>query len=66
MPTERYKAEQIMTPLRQVEVVIANGQTTTQACREAGVSEQAFYRWRKSTAAKRLKVRSRRTSSPSG
>jgi hypothetical protein len=46
MPTKRYKPEQIMTLLRQVEVVIANGRTTPQACREAGISEQTYYRWR--------------------
>ena len=46
MPAKRYKAEQFMA-LQQVEVVIANGQTTPRACREAGISEQTFYRWRK-------------------
>jgi hypothetical protein len=33
--------------LRQIEVAIANGKTTPQACKEAGVTEQTFYRWRK-------------------
>ena len=33
--------------LRQVEVGIANGKTTPQACREAGITEQTYYRWRK-------------------
>jgi putative transposase len=62
MPNKRYKPEQIMTLLRQVEVVIANGKTTPQACREAGISEQTFYRWRKEYGglkldqAKRLKA----------
>jgi putative transposase len=62
MPTKQYKPEQIMTLLRQVEVVIANGQTTPQACREAGISEQTYYRWRKEYGglkldqAKRLKA----------
>jgi putative transposase len=62
MPIKRYKPEQIMTLLRQVEVVIANGTATPQACREAGISEQTFYRWRKEYGglkldqAKRLKA----------
>jgi putative transposase len=62
MPTKRYKAEQIMSLLRQVEVVVANGQTTPQAWREAGITEQTFYRWRKEYGglkldqAKRLKA----------
>jgi putative transposase len=28
-------------------VAIANGKTTAQACREAGLTEQTYYRWRK-------------------
>jgi putative transposase len=62
MPIKGYKPEQIMTPLRQVEVVIANSKTAPQACREAGISEQTFYRWRKEYGglkldqAKRLKA----------
>jgi putative transposase len=44
MPTKKYQPEHIMTPLRQVEVMIANGQTTPQACREGGITEQTFYR----------------------
>ncbi len=47
MPTKRYKPEQIVNLLRQVEVAIANGKTTPQAAREAGITEQTYYRWRK-------------------
>ena len=39
--------EQIVNVLRQIEVSIANGKTTPQGCREAGITEQTFYRWRK-------------------
>ena len=35
MPIKRYKPEQIVTMLRQIEVGIANGKTTPQACKEA-------------------------------
>jgi hypothetical protein len=35
MPMMRYKPEQIVTLLRQIEVAIANGKTTPQACKEA-------------------------------
>ena len=34
MSTKRYKPEQIVHLLRQIEVAIANGKTTPQACRE--------------------------------
>ena len=47
MPMKRYKAEQIVTLLRQVEVEIANGKTTPQACKEAAITVQTYYRWRK-------------------
>ena len=47
MPIQRYKPEQIVTMLRQIEVGIANGKTTPQACQEAAITVQTFYRWRK-------------------
>ncbi len=47
MSTKRYKAEQIVTLLRQIEVEIANGKTIPQACREAQITAQTYYRWRK-------------------
>jgi putative transposase len=47
MPTKKYKPEQIVTVLRQVEVELANGKTTPQACKEAEISAQTYYRWRK-------------------
>jgi len=47
MPNKRYKAEQIVTLLRQIEVGIANGKTTPQVCKEAEITEQTYYRWRK-------------------
>ena len=47
MPMKRYKPEQIVTLLRQIEVGIANGKTTPQACKEAEITVQTFYRWRK-------------------
>ncbi|HEX4500872.1 MAG TPA: IS3 family transposase [Scandinavium sp.] len=47
MPNKRYKAEQIVTLLRQIEVGIANGKTTPQVCKEAEITVQTYYRWRK-------------------
>ena len=47
MAKQRYTAEEIVTVLRQVEVALANGKPTPQACREAEISEQTYYRWRK-------------------
>ena len=47
MPMKRYKPEQVVTLLRQIEVEIANGKTTPQACKEAEITQQTYYRWRK-------------------
>lgn len=47
MSTKRYKPEQIVNLLRQIEVEIANGKTTPQACRDAQITVQTYYRWRK-------------------
>jgi Transposase len=65
MPMKKYKPEQIVTLLRQVEVELANGKTTPQACKEAEITAQTYYRWRKEFGglkldqAKRLKERLR-------
>ncbi len=40
MPTGNYKPEQIVTILRQIEVQMANGKTTPQACRDAQITVQ--------------------------
>jgi putative transposase len=68
MPMKRYKPEQIVALLRQIEVEMANGKTTAQACKEAEITIQTFYRWRKEFGglkldqAKRLKELERENS----
>src|SRR5664280_2193056 len=47
MPKKRFGAEQIVTLLRQIEVSMAQGKATPVACRDAGISQQSYYRWRK-------------------
>lgn len=44
---KKYQPEQVVNLLRQIEVAVANGKSTDQACREAGIVEQTYYRWRK-------------------
>ena len=39
--------EQIVVTLRQIEVQLAQGKNLAQACKEAGISEQSYYRWRR-------------------
>jgi len=47
MPMQKYKPEQIVSILRQIEVEVATGKSTPQACKEAGITAQTYYRWRK-------------------
>jgi transposase InsO family protein len=47
MPMKKHKPEQIVSLLRQIEVEMANGKTTPQACKEAEITVQTFYRWRR-------------------
>jgi putative transposase len=47
MPKRRLSAEQIVVLLRQIEVLMSQGKAAPVACREAGISQQSYYRWRK-------------------
>jgi hypothetical protein len=40
---KRRSAEQVLNLLRQIEVGVANGKTTVQACKEASITEQTYY-----------------------
>jgi Transposase len=43
---KKHTPEQIVSLLRQIEVVVANRQTMAQASKEALITEQTYYRWR--------------------
>ena len=47
MPRKRYSSEQIISKLREAEVELARGKKVPQVCRQLGVTEQTYYRWRK-------------------
>lgn len=47
MSRKRFSAEEIVNKLRQADVLISQGQTITQSCKQIGVTEQTYYRWRK-------------------
>ena len=44
---KKHTPEQVVNLLRQIEVAVANGKTTALACKEAEITEQTYYRWRK-------------------
>lgn len=43
----RFKPEQIVSLLRQVEVLTANGKTLDETCKSLSITVQSYYRWRK-------------------
>ena len=47
MSTKRHKPEEIVNKLRQVEVLVGQGQPRIDAIREVQITEQTYYRWRK-------------------
>ena len=47
MANKRHKTEEIVTKLRQVEVVVGQGMARIDAIREVRITEQTFYRCRK-------------------
>ena len=46
MARKRYKPEEIVAKLRQVDVLVSQGQSLVEAIRQIGVSEVTYYRWR--------------------
>ena len=61
MPKKRHKPEEIVAKLRQVDVLVSQGQSVADAIRSIGVTEVSYYRWRrefgglKSDQVKRMK-----------
>ena len=46
MPRKRHKPEEIVAKLRQVDVLVSQGQSVADAVRSIGVTEVTYYRWR--------------------
>ena len=61
MPRRRFQTEEIIQKLREAEVLLSQGRNVSEACRQTGVTDNTYYRWRKeyggirSDQAKRLK-----------
>ena len=47
MSRKRFTMEQIIGLLREMDVKVSQGKNVAQICRERGISEQTYYRWRK-------------------
>ena len=46
MTRKRHKPEEIVAKLRQVDVLVSQGQSVADAIRSIGVTEVTYYRWR--------------------
>jgi len=61
MPRKKYRPEEIITKLREADILISQGQTVASVIKSLGVSDVTYYRWRKdyggmnTTQLKRLK-----------
>lgn len=47
MARTRHSSEQIIAKLREAEVHLGQGQSVAAVCKQLGVTEQTYYRWRK-------------------
>ena len=54
MGRKRHVAEEIIGKLREAEIALSKGLTVPDACRQIGVTEQTYYRWRKEYGGIRL------------
>ncbi len=54
MKGKRHSAEQIISKLREAEVLLQKGQAVPHVCRQLGVTAQTYYRWRKEFGGLRL------------
>ena len=50
MSRKRYSVEQIVQKLREAEVELAKGRTVTEVCKQLGITDQTYYRWRRPSA----------------
>ena len=44
---KRFKAEQIVNILREIDVMTTHGKTIPEATKQSGISDKSYYRWRK-------------------
>ena len=47
MARKKHTAEEIITKLREADVLLARGQSMVEVCRQLGISDQTYYKWRK-------------------
>lgn len=47
MARKKHTAEEIITKLREADVLLSRGQSMVEVCRHLAISDQTYYKWRK-------------------
>jgi transposase-like protein len=48
MARRKYSSEEIIHKLREADVLLGQGKTIAEACKQLAITDQTYYRWRKS------------------
>ena len=54
MAKQRFTTEEIIHKLREADVLIGQGKTIGDACKQLGVTDKTYFRWRKSHGGLRI------------
>ena len=54
MPKQRFTTEEIIHKLREADVSIGQGKTIADACKQLGITDKTYFRWRKSHGGLRI------------
>jgi transposase-like protein len=54
MAKQRFTTEEIIHKLREADVLIGQGKTVVDACKQIGVTDKTYFRWRKSHGGLRI------------
>jgi putative transposase len=54
MPKQRFTTEEIIHKLREADVLSGQGRTVAEVCKQLGVTDKTYFRWRKSHGGLRI------------
>ncbi len=54
MPKQRFTTEEIIHKLREADVLSGQGKTVAEVCKQLGVTDKTYFRWRKTHGGLRI------------
>jgi putative transposase len=54
MPKQRFTTEEIIHKLREADVMSGQGKTVAEVCKQLGITDKTYFRWRKSDGGLRI------------